>query len=139
MDDIYIVVPDCLGLLLVLVRSASSSRMVAKQTVLVGGIEVFVFSPGDSEMALRGHGEDEGLGLARKDMVAFFLLHGRTGSAERTEPLARSIVERCEAKEKDRGRELLVITFVSDRLGPQGRASLICFFSLPFWFLVECT
>ena len=104
---------SCSDSLLGLVRPTVSSRMVAKQTVLVGGIEVYVFS--SNEMALGGHGDDEG--LVRKDVVAFFFLHGRNGSAEAIEPVARSMVERCETKERERGRELLVITFVSDRLG----------------------
>jgi len=82
--------------------------MVAKQTILVGGIEVYVFSS-SHETPLSG--EDEG--PVRKDVVAFFFLHGRGGSAEEIEPVARSMVEQCEAKERGRGRELLVITFVS--------------------------
>jgi uncharacterized alpha/beta hydrolase family protein len=99
--------------------------MVAKQTIFVGGIEVYVFS---SSHETPSSGEDEG--LVRKDVVAFFFLHGRGGSAEAIEPVARSMVEQCEAKERERGRELLVITFVSG-------SSLN---SLSFWSLMnECT
>ena len=107
--------------------------MVAKQTIYVGGIEVHVFS--SSEIPLSGHGEDSG--LVRKDVVAFFFLHGRNGSAEVIEPVARSMVERCEAKERERGRELLVITFVSDRLRPQGCIADIPLFHYLFWSLMN--
>ena len=88
-----------------------------------------------SSSEISSSGGDEG--IIRKDVVVFFFLHGRNGSAEVIEPVARSMVERCEAKERERGRELLVITFVSDRLRPQECIADIFFFHYLFWSLMN--
>lgn len=44
--------------------------------------------------------------------VVFFLLHGRQGSAEEIDPIARSVVEQSHTQ-NDIKRNLVIVTFVS--------------------------
>jgi len=71
--------------------------MVTKRTLLVGGIEVNVFS-------LQGAGE-------RRETVVFFFLHGRRGSAEEENDVAIRFVEKVGRLKGTRGREFVLVTF----------------------------
>lgn len=72
---------------------------VQKQTLVVGGLEVNVFSRSQQPL---------------EEVVVFFLLHGRYGSANEIEPIARTVIQQAVANKPGgtNQRELLVVTFV---------------------------
>jgi hypothetical protein len=73
---------------------------VTKQDLNIGGLLVDVYSKADSDRT--------------QPIVAFFLLHGRHGSAEGVEPIARMVVEQALfSQERSQERDLVVVTFVS--------------------------
>ncbi|KAG6861243.1 hypothetical protein C0995_002365 [Termitomyces sp. Mi166 len=71
---------------------------LAKETLVIAGLEVNVYSVSSTIIP------------ERKEVVVLFLLHGRYGSAEEVDPIARSLIEQTQAK-KSKTRSLLVITF----------------------------
>jgi hypothetical protein len=93
--------------------------MVAKKTLVVGGIEVHAYA---SDHTVLDPGDEP-----KKDVVIFFFIHGRNGSAEASEGTAISIVEQAMKKGGERGRELVVVTFVSGTGGGADPYQLIEF------------
>lgn len=71
---------------------------VTKQELNIGGLPVNIYSKVDS--------------VETQPVVAFFLLHGRHGSAEGIDPVARMVVEQATSTSSSK-RDLVVVTFVS--------------------------
>ncbi|KAF8072137.1 Alpha/Beta hydrolase protein, partial [Lyophyllum atratum] len=67
------------------------------QTLVIAGLEVNVYSAAPTTTR-QGEG---------KEVVVFFLLHGRYGSAKDVDEAALSVIEQT----KERNRELLIVTF----------------------------
>ncbi|KAG6853967.1 hypothetical protein C0991_012114 [Blastosporella zonata] len=67
-----------------------------KDTLVIAGLGINIYSAAPTIVA------------ERKDVVVFFLLHGRYGSAEQVDPIARSLIEQTKGK----ARGLLVVTFI---------------------------
>jgi hypothetical protein len=74
------------------------SESVIKQDLCIGGLPVHVYSKAGSD--------------GKQPVVGFFLLHGRHGSAEGVDHIARLVVEQA-LSESRQGRDLVVVTFVS--------------------------
>ncbi|KAG5723862.1 hypothetical protein E4T56_gene9837 [Termitomyces sp. T112] len=70
---------------------------LTKQTLVIAGLEVNVYSASSTTIA------------ERKEVVVLFLLHGRYGRAEEVDPIARSLIEQTQTS--TRARSLLIITF----------------------------
>jgi len=68
---------------------------VKKNDIVIAGLPVHVYSETPA---------------SRRPTVVFFLLHGRQGSAEEVDPIARSVIEQSHAQH-DRKRDLIIVTF----------------------------
>jgi hypothetical protein len=79
---------------------------VTKQELNIGGLPVKVYSKADS--------------AGTQPVVGFFLLHGRHGSAEQIDPIARMVVDQALSPSSSQ-RDLMVVTFVSLALHLCGR------------------
>lgn len=71
---------------------------VTKQDLNVGGLPVNIYSKVDSA-------------AGTQPVVGFFLLHGRHGSAEKIDPIARTVVEQALSTTSIQKRDLVVVTF----------------------------
>ncbi|GLB40650.1 hypothetical protein LshimejAT787_0805210 [Lyophyllum shimeji] len=69
---------------------------VSKETLVIAGLAVNVYSTASSATASQP-----------KEVVVFFLLHWRYGSMDDIDPVARSVIEQTQ----DRERQLLIVTF----------------------------
>ncbi|KAG6817181.1 hypothetical protein H0H87_011883 [Tephrocybe sp. NHM501043] len=67
-----------------------------KDSLVISGLEVNIYSATPTIIA------------ERRAVVVFFLLHGRYDSAQKIDPIARSLIEQTEAKGS---RSLLIVTF----------------------------
>ncbi|KAG5637968.1 hypothetical protein H0H81_002412 [Sphagnurus paluster] len=76
---------------------SSQPSNVNQYTIVIAGIQVHVYSTVSITQGERGV----------KEVVVFFLLHGRYGSAEQIDPIARSLI----GQTKENTRDLLVVTF----------------------------
>jgi len=77
---------------------------VTKQDLNIGGLPVNIYSKSDS--------------AGTRPVVAFFLLHGRHGSTEQIDPIARMVVAQALPTDSGRQRDLVVVTFVSLAVHP---------------------
>lgn len=69
--------------------------MSIKETLVIAGLPVHVYRT---------------LSASTKHVVVFFLLHGRYGTTEDVDQIARSVVESSQTG--DQGHELFIATFV---------------------------
>ena len=90
-------------------KSGKGSKKTHKETLVVAGLPVNVFSDPESG----GRAEING------SVVVMFLLHGRTGSARRMETYVTDIFEEIRARRREDAearsevRDLLIVTIVS--------------------------
>lgn len=70
---------------------------VTKEELNIGGLPINVYLKADS--------------IESQPVVGFFLLHGRHGSVEEVDPIARMVIELALSMSHE--RDLVVVTFVS--------------------------
>ncbi|KAG6811204.1 hypothetical protein H0H92_008566 [Tricholoma furcatifolium] len=70
-----------------------------KETLVISGLEIHVYSTAPTIIS------------ERKEVVVLFLLHGRYGSSNDTDPIARTLIEQTDKRE-NKACDLLVVTFV---------------------------
>ncbi|RDB29097.1 hypothetical protein Hypma_014792 [Hypsizygus marmoreus] len=87
----------------------------SKRSLIIAGLEVNIYAPKHSGTAADPiPPEEQSPAGSGREVVVFFLLHGRHGSAAQIDPIAQALVERASAAgvgKGKRGRELLVVTF----------------------------